>query len=395
MTLLTKYVVVGAGLAGAATAWSLARRGHEVTVLERTRPAAPDGSSHGSARIFRYAYPSPFYSQLVVESRKKWEDVEARSGCRLITPTGALDFGPARDTRAIARVLEQVGVEHELLARDEAHNRWPGISFDTDVLWHPDAGVLDAESAVTAFLTLARAEGAQLLTDWPVTGVSATQSGYLLTSATGRRLTAERVVVAAGGWLPNLLAHLPLPSGFVSSLPSLAVRQEQVYHFPYREQLGEGSMPAHGPQPMPTFIHKSPWIQTYGLPGGRDAQFRGHKLAEFNGGKPLQSAADQDGVVDPVNRSRLVNYVRQYLPGLVPEPYAERTCLFTNTPTEDFLIDGSANITIVSPCSGHGAKFAPLIGEIAAGVATGDAPAAEIFRARTDAATSRESAADG
>ena len=65
----SQYVVVGAGLAGAATAWSLARRGHEVTLVERTQPAARDGSSHGSARIFRYAYPDPFYARLVVRGQ--------------------------------------------------------------------------------------------------------------------------------------------------------------------------------------------------------------------------------------------------------------------------------------------------------------------------------------
>ena len=67
----------------------------------------------------------------------------------------------------------------------------------------------------------------------------------------------------------------------------------------------------------------------------------------------------------------MVDYVRRYLPGLDPEPYAETTCLFTNTPNEDFIIDRVDNLTILSPCSGHGAKFAPLIGQWAADLATG------------------------
>jgi sarcosine oxidase len=75
-------------------------------------------------------------------------------------------------------------------------------------------------------------------------------------------------------------------------------------------------------------------------------------------------------VIDPENRRRVAEYVREYLPGLVPEPYAETTCLFTNTPTEDFVIDSAEGITVVSPCSGHGAKFAPVIGELAADVAS-------------------------
>ena len=73
----------------------------------------------------------------------------------------------------------------------------------------------------------------------------------------------------------------------------------------------------------------------------------------------------------------MVDYVRKYLPGLDPEPYAETTCLFTNTPNEDFVIDRADGLTVLSPCSGHGAKFAPLIGQWAAGLATGtdDVPA--------------------
>ena len=126
--------------------------------------------------------------------------------------------------------------------------------------------------------------------------------------------------------------------------------------------------------PWPTFIHKREGWQAYGLPGGRDAGFRGQKVAQYNGGKILPSAAEQDGQIDPDNRRRVIEYVAKYLPGLVPEPYAETTCLFTNTPTEDFILDRADGITILSPCSGHGAKFAPLIGRLAADLATGAGP---------------------
>jgi sarcosine oxidase len=365
----SQYVVIGAGLAGAATAWSLARRGHEVTVVERTRPAARDGSSHGSARIFRYAYPDPFYAGLVVQARAGFDELERLTGQQLITPCGALDFGPLRDARALARVLETVGVAHELLSADDARARWPQIAVDSDTLWHPDAGVIDAEGTVRALLDQAERHGARLLTGWPVTDVATGSTGYRVTASDGRTIDAERVVVAVGGWLPALLDRLPLPADFRALLPPLQVSQENAYHFPYRDADAD----------WPTFIHKSPAIPTYGLPGGRDAGFRGQKIAEFLGGRRLSSAADQDGVVDPANRARVVEYVKQYLPGLVPEPYAETTCLFTSTPTEDFVVAGVDGITLVSPCSGHGAKFAPLIGDIAADVATGAGRAPDRF----------------
>ena len=94
----------------------------------------------------------------------------------------------------------------------------------------------------------------------------------------------------------------------------------------------------------------------------------------------MRSASQQSGVVDPANRARVVDHVRRFLPGLVPEPYAETTCLFTSTPTEDFVIEGVDGVTIVSPCSGHGAKFAPLIGEVAANVASGTGTAPDFLR---------------
>lgn len=356
------FVVVGAGLAGAATAWRLAQQGHQVVVLERARPATPDGSSHGSARIFRYGYPERLYTELVVRARAGFDELEARAGRELVSRTGSLDFGAVRDPRRIADVLAEVGVEHELLDQAEARRRFPQIVTDTEVLWDPGAGVIDAQSTVLALVEAARAHGAQLRTGASVTGVTPTGAGFRVECADGTSVGAGHVVVAAGGWVPALLDRLPLPAGFRAGLPEISVTQENAYHFPYRD---EGVA-------WPTFIHKDHAIQTYGLPGGRDAGFTGQKVAEYGAGRPMASAVQQDGVIDPVNRERMIDYVRRQLPGLVPEPYAQTTCLFTNTPSQDFVVDGVDGITVVSACSGHGAKFAPLLGELAAAVATGD-----------------------
>jgi sarcosine oxidase len=372
MTESSEYVVVGAGLSGAATAWQLAARGHDVTILERSVPAAHDGSSHGSARIFRYAYPDEFYTRAVLESKVMWDELDRSSGLELITPFGAVDYGPERQPEHLAGILAETGVEHELLSAADARTRWPQIAFDTPVLWHPGAGVIDAEGSVNAMVAQAVQLGARLLTGWNVADVEKRGAGYRLVSAGEETLDAGNVIISAGGWLPQLLDRLSLPEGFLGAMPEFTVRQEQAYHFRYRNAA-----------PWPTFIHKSADIQTYGLPGGRDAGFGGQKVAEYNGGQFIPSAAQQTGQVDPDNRRRVVDYVRKYLPGLDPEPYAETTCLFTNTPTEDFLIDRADNLTVLSPCSGHGAKFAPLIGQWAADLATGTADVPARFRQAT------------
>lgn len=375
------YAVIGAGLSGASVAWRLAQSGADVIVLERDVPASALGSSHGSARIFRYGYLDPFYAGLVVQAKSSWDELEAASGRQLITPSGSLDFGAVRDPQGLASVLEAVDVEHELLSRADAAGRWPQLRFDTEVLWHPGAGVIDAEESVLAMLELATASGAEVRTGWEVASVRHGFTGYVVTSSTGQTVHAEQVIVAAGGWLPALLGDLDLPGGFADSMPQFEVRQENAFHFPYRDEADQREPATGEATSWPTFIYKGEDIQTYSLPGGRDAGFRGQKIAEYNGGRVISSARDQDGVVDPRSRSRVTGFIEEFAPGLRTEAYAETTCLFTNVPRDDMIIDRAAGVTILSPCSGQGAKFAPLLGEIVFDLVAGTGRAVERFRA--------------
>ena len=366
---MEECIILGAGLAGASAAWRLALRGEPVTVLERTAPANAQGSSHGSARIFRYAYAEQLYTDLVVRARLGWDELERQSGRELIASTGCVDFGEARAPERLAEVLASAGVDHELLCQAEASARWPQLHFDTPVLWQPGAGVLDPDTTVAAMLDLAVGSGhARVLSEWDAARIQRTATGFRVWSARGEMVEGSRVIVAVGGWLPDLLEDRGLPPALAAGVPALQVRQEQAYHFPYRTPP---------PEAWPAFIHKRPEIQAYGLPGGRDADFRGQKIAQYNGGPVIGSASAQDGRVSDDNRRRMTEYVAAYLPGLEPTPYAETTCLFTNTPTDDFIIDAVDGVVLVSACSGHGAKFAPLLGEMAADLAlgTGSVPA--------------------
>ena len=363
-------VIIGAGLAGSAAAWRIAETGRDVVVLERDEPAGHWGSSHGSARIFRYAYPDPFYAALVADARRGWDELEAAARTTLITPTGALDFGAQRDPQALARVLAGIDVPHDLFTAEAAASRWPGLAFDGPVLWHESAGVIDAESAVRAMLRLAVAAGARVEQQWVAASVERRGGGYVVVAEDGREQLASQVVVAAGGWIPDLLGALGLSDGARRAFPSVEVRQEQALHFPYRDPDAA----------WPTFIHKSDALQTYGLPGGRDAEFRGQKVAIYNGGRVIASARDHERVIDETQRDRLVDYVTRTLPRLVPQPYAGTTCLFTNLPGDEFVLDRVEGVTLLSPCSGHGAKFAPLIGELAARLVAGDQDVPTRFR---------------
>lgn len=360
------FAVVGAGLAGAATAWRLASAGEDVVLIEAHQPATVLGSSHGSARIFRHAYPDGFHARLTMRALDGWSELEDAGGVDLLRVTGGLDFGARRDLAGIARSLADLGIEHEVVDRDDAAERWSHIAFDGPAVYHPGAGVVDADLAVRTMVALAVAAGARVLTESPVRAITKSSTGYRV-SGTAFELDAAVVVVCAGAWLPELLGDLPLPDGVRQRFPQLTVSQQQAFHFPFPAGVTE----------WPVYVHKDE-LSVYCLPGGRDAGGAGFKIAEHDGGG-VTTASTRDGIVDDTARARVIRYVERYLPSVTPEPYAELTCLYTSTPSERFIIDEFDGLVIASPCSGHGAKFAPLLGELIAGAATGT-PAPAPFR---------------
>ncbi|MGK5113899.1 FAD-dependent oxidoreductase [Geodermatophilus sp. CPCC 205506] len=353
--LRVEVAVVGAGLMGAATAWELSRRGVSVALVEAFDPGHRHGSSHGTSRIVRRAYADPFYVRLTARAMERWAEAEADTGTTLLRSTGGLDHGRARDPVGLAGLMLQEGVPHELLSAAEAQARWPGMRFDGPVLFHPQAGVLDADAAVAAWVRRVGELGGVVLRRTRVLGIEPAGDGVLLRTD-GPAIAADRVVVAAGPWLPELAPALGVPVG----LPPLTVTQQQVFHFRLRDPGAA----------WPTFVHKGQ-LQLFGLPSGADGGSRpAFKVAQHDGGTPT-TASGRDGVVDPASRERVAGYVAEFLPGLDPEPVAEASCLYTTTPTEDFVLDRVGPVVVVSPCSGHGAKFAALVGVLAADLVLG------------------------
>jgi sarcosine oxidase len=356
-------VIVGAGLSGAAAAWSLSRRGVPVLVLEQFAVGHHHGSSHGSARIVRRGYGDALYVSLTGRSFELWRELETATGTSLLRILGGLDFGERRNVPKVARLLAEAGVAHEVLPADEASARWPGMVFSGDVVFHPQAGTLDAEGAVAAFLADAARHGADVRHETPVAEVD----GGRVLLADGAAIAARCVVVAAGGWLARL-------AGGLVTLPALRVTQQQVFHFPRRDPAAP---------PWPSVIHEPLGHAVYHLAGGRDGgPGDDRKIGEHDAGRET-TAAGRDGVVDAASRARVVEYVERWLPGLDPTPRGEASCLYTETPSEDFLVDRVGDLVICSPCSGHGAKFAPVVGEMVAGLVLGDGNVPERFRLAT------------
>jgi monomeric sarcosine oxidase len=350
-------VIVGAGLAGSAAALALSQRGRSVVLLEQFAPGHLSGSSHGSARIVRRAYGDGLYTQLTGRAFDLWREVERASGAKILRIYGGLDFGPRRHVPAVAAHLAAAGVAHEVLPANEAMRRWPGMEFEGEVVYHPQAGTMDAALAVSTMIELS---GADVRYETAAVSVSPRGSAVDIGLADGTSLTAQTVVVSAGAWLGPLL-------GDVVTLPPLQVTQQQIFHFPRLDPTQP---------PWPSVIHEGSDAAVYHLAGGRDGgPGDDRKIGEHDGGSHC-TAAERTGVVDPESRSRVIDYVRRWLPGLSPAPRGEATCLYTETPSEDFVVDQVGPIVVCSPCSGHGAKFAPLIGELVADLA--DGPGADV-----------------
>jgi sarcosine oxidase len=370
MTTRADLIIVGAGLAGSAAAWAASARGLDVVLLEAFAPGHRNGSSHGSARIFRRAYPDPLYVRLTGTARERWRVLEDQAGETLLTLTGGIDFGATRDPRRLHEVLTSCGVPAELLEPEAAAERWPYFEFAGagPVMFHADSGVLDPDHAMAAMLRLAAANGADIRFGTPVTRLEPTPGGDGAVAHTDSgTFTAPVIVVAAGAWIA------PLLDGVVA-LPPLTVTQQQVFHFAPTSTHGKT-----GPAPgntdtadcWPIFIHDDGTDYCYGLPGGRDGEVPGAiKVGEHTGFRTT-TAADRDFLVDPAARARIMEFIGKRVPGLDPAPVNEVTCLYTWTANEDFVLDRSGPFVVASPCSGHGAKFAPLLGEVIADLTAG------------------------
>ncbi len=349
-------IVVGGGVMGAATAWWLARRGHEVVVLDRFDRGHRRGSSHGGSRIFRLAYPDPFYVDLARRALPLWRELEDDAGCPLLETTGGVDHGPPEVVHGLAAALDATGVRAEVLSPGAAAERWPGMRFDRAVLHQADAGRCRAESTVAACLDGAAAAGAALhLGTGPAELAPAATGDGVVVRTRERSWRARVAVVTTGAWVGHVLA------GHVE-LPPHTVTLEQVQHF----------APVDPAASWPSFLHHrvdGPVVYGLETPG------EGVKVDEHHAGR-LVDPDDPDRSADETRRRALTAYVEAWFPGLDPTPVHPAACLYTTTPTEDFIVDRVGALVLGSPCSGHGFKFAPLIGRMLADLADGTAPEA-------------------
>ncbi|HET9024727.1 MAG TPA: N-methyl-L-tryptophan oxidase [Burkholderiaceae bacterium] len=347
--------IVGLGAMGSAAAFELSRRGLDVIGFDRYTPPHAFGSSHGDSRIIREAYfEGPVYVPMVQRAFDLWRDLERRSGTTLMERTGGLMIGvPGSALVEGARRSAQLhGLQHSMLSADEIRARFPVLNPEPAMVgvWEPRAGVLTPEACVTAHLAQARRGGAILRFDEPVDRWEASGGHVSVFTVRGRYL-ARQLIISAGAWVGSLLPTIRMPFRV----------ERQVLHWfaPLRE--------------ADAFSSRRCPIHLWQFDGGRffygfPDKGAGVKLAFHHGGESTTvERLRREVTATEVEEIRAA--VRRFVPAAEGRVLHSVVCLYTNTPDEHFLIDrlpGHSNVLVASPCSGHGFKFAPVIGEILA-----------------------------
>jgi len=351
--------IIGLGVMGSAALAALARRGRRVVGLDRFAPGHDRGSSHGATRVIRLGYfEHPSYVPLVRSAYPLWRELEARSGQSLLVITGILEIGaPGSDLVAgTLRSSRLHGLPHEILGGPSVMKRFPAFRLPQDFVgvFQPDGGFVRAEPAVAALQTLARGSGGELRVEERVLAVEPHRGGVQVTTRHGN-IHAGCAIVAAGPWVNSLLPQL--------TAPIRVTRQVLGWFEPADHARGQFAA-----ERFPVFLLQNSDGIFYGFP----ADANGVKVAKHH---HLDEAVDPDHydrVVSATDEAAIRIAVKAHLPHADGPLVAAQTCLYTMTPDGHFIIDrvpGCPQIIVAAPCSGHGFKFAPVIGEILADLA--------------------------
>jgi sarcosine oxidase len=321
-----KVAVIGAGVMGLATGWALKRRGVEATVYEQFEVGNPRGSSHGRSRIFRLAYAEPEYVRLAQEAMGLWRALEAESGETLLELYGLVEIVQTLE-ESTARTLEACGVRWERLDGAEAERRYPiHVPKGSFVVVQPEAGIVRADLALAALSRgLDVREGMRVSPD---------------------ELDADVIVVTVGSWVNELLDE---PLGVKTT-------RETLCYF----------RPDAGGRPIPSVVSFKPGRHTHEMYSLADPKY-GLKVGAHHAGPeadPNEPGQPQSELVE-----RITAWANQTYRLADPEPVGAETCMYTTTPDETFILERRGRVVVGSPCSGHGFKFAPAIGERLAALA--------------------------
>lgn len=324
-----KVAVVGAGIMGASTTLALTDRGHTVTLYDQFPTGHAQGSSHGNSRIVRRDYPDRFYSEIMLQGYPLWHDLSTRLGGSLLHESGLFYFGH-QDSPSIAQMhqgLTNLGVSHNVLDHSQAKTVFPALKLAQNeiALHNTAAGWVDASLAVQGQISLAQASGATLRherVEDPLT----------------LRNSYDAVCLLLGPWTTT---HVPSP---------LTVTAQNFVYLKVPDPA------AHGPVWIEDQQH-----EIYGFPpepGTTTVKFGVHSPG------PQIDPDDPHRPILPEMTALLADFASRRFGANDPAFESAHCCLYTRTSNSDFLWGQAApGVFWASPCSGHGFKFGPWIGQ--------------------------------
>lgn len=350
-------IVIGVGAMGAATCWRLASRGARVLGLDRHGIPNAMGSSHGASRAIRLCYyEHPAYVPLLKHAYADWAALERDAGVQLLAPTGGLYMGkPDREfiNGAVVSAREH-DLAHEMLDHAELARRYPQFHLPEDYvgMFEPTAGILLPEQCIAACASLAVRHGAVLHADEPVEAWRADDAGVFVTTDRAS-YRAERLVLCAGAWTGPLLSQLE------GLDVSLRVSRQVMGWVSTRtpDAFSLGTLPVWAIEHDDDIVH-------YGFPIGADSP--GMKLANLLRNSPC-TADSIDRTITEEDKRDLLDMLERFMPEAAGPFLDLRACLYTNSADSHFIVDtapGSPRVVIACGFSGHGFKFASVMGRI-------------------------------
>ncbi len=351
-------IVVGVGGMGSAAVFHAARRGARVLGLEQFEIPHELGSSHGLTRIIRLAYWEHLsYVPLLRRAYELWHELERLAGETLLVTTGSVDAGESgsRPIRGVLEACERFDLRHDVLESAALHHRFPGYRLpSTHVgIFQPDGGFLLSERCIVAHATAAKSSGAAIHTTERVVGWEV-HADYVAVRTDRSTYSARRLVVTAGPWAGKAVrAVQPLVN--VERQVVLWVRPRVPEHF-------------HADR-FPVFYLHGDEGSFYGFPLFADL---GVKIGKYHHRRQIVDPDAVDRECSGEDEAVLREAVRRYFPDADGPTVSLKTCLFTNTADEHFIIDSlpeQPRVVIAAGFSGHGYKFCSVVGEILADLA--------------------------
>jgi sarcosine oxidase len=344
---------------GSAIAAQCAARGASVIGLEQFQPVHDLGSSHGKSRMIRKAYfEDPAYVPLVVRAYELWRKLEQESGEEILQLTGVLSVGE-ESSEIIAgtrRAAKDHGLALESLSSGEIKTRYPTLELlkDEVAIFEPDGGVLNPERAVAAHLQVARAKGAELRFGIAMDNWQASSKGFELRLSDGTQVSAGKLILAMGPWFQEALESF--------GIRIRVQRNVQGWFSPATNAYDASRFPAF------LLNRRGLAAPLYGFPDfGDGIKAAYHGLGDLTDAEQVDRTVNLVRDVEPIARE-----LERWMPGAAGTLREAKPCMYTLTPDGNFVIDRHpehAGVTLCGGFSGHGFKFAPVIGEIGADLA--------------------------